>query len=132
VPTNRRVRDVAAVRRESIALPIMNTVEPKPVDLVLEGGGVKGLALTSAVSTLVRAGYAVRRVAGTFAGAIVGAILAAMAKSGEPIDRLDDLSRTLDFTRLLDRGPIGSALARAGLAPLATAAAVAFRSGINR
>ena len=47
-------------------------------DLVLEGGGVKGIALVGAISVLEERGYQFRRVAGTSAGAIVGALEAAM------------------------------------------------------
>jgi NTE family protein len=46
-------------------------------DLVLEGGGMKGIGLGGAVTALMRAGYAFPRVAGTSAGAIVAAFLAA-------------------------------------------------------
>jgi NTE family protein len=46
-------------------------------DLVLEGGGVKGVGLVGAYLTLVEHGYAIRRVGGTSAGAIVGALIAA-------------------------------------------------------
>ena len=41
-------------------------------DLVLEGGGVKGIALVGATLPLVEAGYRFPRVAGSSAGAIVG------------------------------------------------------------
>jgi NTE family protein len=46
-------------------------------DLVLEGGGVKGIGLVGAYSALTDAGYAFHRIAGTSAGAIVGALIAA-------------------------------------------------------
>ena len=46
-------------------------------DLVLEGGGVKGIGLVGAISVLEEHGYAFHRVAGTSAGAIVGALVAA-------------------------------------------------------
>ena len=45
-------------------------------DLVLEGGGVKGLALVGAIEVLEEHGYRFRRIAGTSAGAIVGALVA--------------------------------------------------------
>ena len=48
-----------------------------PVDLVLEGGGVKGIGLVGAISVLEGSGYTFPRVAGTSAGAIVGALVAA-------------------------------------------------------
>jgi NTE family protein len=46
-------------------------------DLVLEGGGMKGIGLGGAIGALMRAGYAFERVAGTSAGAIAGALVAA-------------------------------------------------------
>jgi predicted acylesterase/phospholipase RssA len=46
-------------------------------DLVLEGGGVKGIALVGAVAVLEEHGYEFNRIAGTSAGSIVGALLAA-------------------------------------------------------
>lgn len=48
-------------------------------DLVLEGGGVKGIALVGAISVLEERGYEFQRVAGTSAGTIVGSLVAARA-----------------------------------------------------
>jgi NTE family protein len=78
-------------------------------DLVLEGGGVKGIGLLGAVSTLSDAGYefgGLARVAGTSAGAIVGSLLA----TGAPIDELTEVMRGLDYRRFRD----GSRLGRLG------------------
>jgi NTE family protein len=44
-------------------------VERVQADLVLEGGGVKGIALVGAVTALADAGYSFPRVAGSSAGA---------------------------------------------------------------
>ena len=44
-------------------------------DLVLEGGGVKGIGLVGAIARLER-GYTIERVAGTSVGALVGALVA--------------------------------------------------------
>ena len=52
-------------------------------DIVLEGGGVKGIALVGAISVLAERGYRFERVAGTSAGAIVGALIAADIKPTE-------------------------------------------------
>ncbi len=76
-------------------------------DLVLEGGGVKGIGLVGSVSTLARAGYVFPRVAGTSAGAVVGAFVVALQRAGEPLERLEDIARTLDYRRLRDRGALG-------------------------
>ena len=51
---------------------------PKKADLVLEGGGVKGIALVGAAVALAEDGYRFERVAGSSAGALVGAIIVAM------------------------------------------------------
>ena len=81
------------------------TVAGRSADLVLEGGGVKGIALVGAACALDGAGWRFQRVAGSSAGAIVGAVLAAMQRSGEPMSRADEIMRTLDYTAMLDRRP---------------------------
>ena len=50
---------------------------PKNVDLVLEGGAVWGVALVGAICALEAQGYMPQNIAGTSAGAIVAALLAA-------------------------------------------------------
>lgn len=77
-------------------------------DLVLEGGGVKGLGLAGAIEVLAKDGYKFRRIAGTSAGAIVGSLIAA----GMPIDTLPETIRSLDYTKFRDKSP----LARLGIA----------------
>src|SRR5215208_2534246 len=47
------------------------------VDLVFEGGGLKGIGIVGAYSVLEERGYRPQNVAGTSAGAIVAALLAA-------------------------------------------------------
>jgi NTE family protein len=68
-------------------------------DLVLEGGGVKGLGLVGAVLHLMREGYTFPRVAGTSAGSIVAAFLAAGAKA----DELAGIMGRLEYSRVPDR-----------------------------
>jgi NTE family protein len=81
---------------EGIAAPV--------ADVVLEGGGVKGLALAGALQPFGDGGYSFARVGGTSAGALVGAVLAALQQRGEPVSRVEDVARTLDFRRFPDRG----------------------------
>ena len=69
-------------------------------DLVLEGGGVKGIGLVGAYSALQEAGYSFRRIAGTSAGAIVGALIAADI----PPDELQKVMREIDYGRFEDKG----------------------------
>ena len=97
-------------------------------DLVLEGGGVKGIALTGAVATLARAGYTFPRVAGTSAGAVIAAFLAALQRAGEPVERLEDVARSLDYRRLRDRGALGRAAGP--LARVVDGFSLAFDGGV--
>ncbi len=84
------------------------TSPAQPVaDLVLEGGGVKGIALVGAVTRLGSAGYSVAWVAGSSAGATVAGLVAGRLRAGEPLERLADIFRTLDLARLRDGGPFG-------------------------
>lgn len=76
-------------------------------DLVLEGGGVKGIGLVGAVTALADAGYAFPRVAGSSAGAIVASLTAALQAAGEPVDRLSELVRSVDYRRFRDPGGLG-------------------------
>ncbi len=68
-------------------------------DLVLEGGGVKGIALVGAVSVLEEHGYAFPRIAGTSAGSIVGALLAA----GKTAEQMYEIMKATDFRKFQDR-----------------------------
>ncbi len=69
-------------------------------DLVLEGGGVKGIALVGAISLLEERGYRFNRVAGTSAGSIVGSLVAA----GMPTTDMVEVMRSLDYRRFQDKG----------------------------
>jgi NTE family protein len=72
----------------------------KPADLVLEGGGVKGIGLVGAYSALQESGYEFHRIAGTSAGAIVGALIAA----DMPAHDLQKLMGDLDYGKFEDEG----------------------------
>ena len=84
-------------------------------DIVLEGGGVKALAIAGALQPFGDAGYSFARVGGTSAGALVGAVLAALQQRGEPVSRLVDIARTLDFRKFPDRGFPGRYLGPLGV-----------------
>ena len=83
-------------------------------DLVLEGGGIKGLGLVGAVLRLMRDGYTFPRVAGTSAGAIVAAFVAA----GITAEELADVMDRLDYRRVPDRAPPGIPLVSEGISLL--------------
>jgi NTE family protein len=76
--------------------------DQKKLDAVFEGGGVKGIGLVGAVEVVERQGYAFENVAGTSAGAIVAALVAAGYRAGE----LREIMRTLNYGRFLDRGAL--------------------------
>ncbi len=73
-------------------------------DLVMEGGGVRGVGLVGAVSVLTEHGYVPRRVGGTSAGAIVGSLVAA----GMAPDKLQALMSGLDYTKFRDKSWLDS------------------------
>jgi NTE family protein len=81
--------------------------EPKPADLVLSGGGVKGIGLVGAVVALMDAGYSAQRVSGTSAGSIVGAVVAA-ASIGDELgpEEVKELALQLDYHKFTDPGPL--------------------------
>jgi NTE family protein len=76
-------------------------------DLVCEGGGVKGIGLVGAVTALHEAGYGFPRVAGSSAGAVVAALVAALQRAGEPLSVLEDVMRAVDYRRFRDTGGLG-------------------------
>jgi NTE family protein len=71
-------------------------------DLVLEGGGVKGIALVGALAELDQARYRFQRVAGTSAGAVAGALIAA----GMSMAQLERVMRGVDFRRFRDKSTL--------------------------
>ncbi len=59
-----------------------------PCNLVLDGGGVRGIALIGAIDELERRGFRPRRLLGSSAGAIVAALYAAGYRTSELVDLL--------------------------------------------
>ncbi len=87
--------------------PTVAGVSQGQADLVLEGGGVKGIGLAGAVTALSEAGYGFPRVAGSSAGAVVACLVAALQVAGEPVTRLADVVRSVDPRRFRDVGGLG-------------------------
>ena len=86
----------------------------RPANLVLEGGGVKGIGLAGAVLTLDQAGYRFQRVAGTSAGAIAAAIIAALNKAGKPVDKLQGYLQEVKFEQFMATSHLRAALGGLG------------------
>jgi len=81
--------------------------EAKRADLVLSGGGVKGVGLVGAVVGLLDAGYQPQRISGTSAGSIVGAVVAAAAHTGTMTGaQVKELALQIDYKKFLDPGPV--------------------------
>jgi NTE family protein len=92
------------------------------VDLVMEGGGVKGIALVGALSVLQERGFQPQNLAGTSAGAIVTTLYAAGYSPGE----LYTLLKTQDFRAFLD----GTWLSHIPL--VGNVASIVFEKGIHK
>jgi NTE family protein len=84
------------------------------VDLVLEGGGVKGLALLGAVLPLYDAGYRFERLAGTSAGAIVAALVAAYQTAGRDLHDLEAVLHSCDYQAFADADVLEDLTGRLG------------------
>ena len=90
----------------------MSETKNQKADAVFEGGGVKGIGLVGAVAVAEERGYHWVNLAGTSAGAIVAALLAAGYRAAE----LKEVLQELDYNRfkdtsLLDRVPFAGPLA---------------------
>ena len=82
---------------------------PRRADLVLSGGGVKGIGLVGAVVALQDAGYAIERISGTSAGSLVGAVVAAAVQRNDLSgDQLRELALRVPYRKFRDSGPIES------------------------
>src|SRR4051794_20431620 len=73
-------------------------MEAKHADLVFEGGGVKGIGLAGAFAALEQNQFVPKSVAGTSAGAITAALVAAGYSSAE----LDEIILKLPFASFKD------------------------------
>lgn len=89
----------------------------KKVDLVLEGGGVKGIGLLGAVLRLHDEGCTFERVAGTSAGAIVAALIVAFQRAGRDLHELEAVMRGCEYQKFCDgpwwqraTGPVGDGI----------------------
>jgi NTE family protein len=76
-------------------------MEHQQINGVFEGGGVKGIGLVGAVAVTEAQGYRFDHVAGTSAGAIVAAFVAAGYSSQE----MREILKSVDYREFKDRGP---------------------------
>ncbi|HJQ47804.1 MAG TPA: patatin-like phospholipase family protein [Amycolatopsis sp.] len=99
----------------------------KSVDLVLEGGGVKGIGLLGAVLVLYDAGYRFERIAGTSAGAIVASLVAAYQHAGKDLHELEEVMHTCDYGKFADGSPLHKATG-----PIGDAVSLLLHRGAHR
>lgn len=86
------------------------------IALALGGGGIKGVAHLGVIFRLMEAGFKIRAIAGTSAGGVVGAVVAAGAEKSEILEAVSALNTTHFFSRQHDDGP--SLLGLSGLVKL--------------
>ncbi|MCR8847111.1 patatin-like phospholipase family protein [Rossellomorea sp. SC111] len=72
------------------------------IDGVFSGGGIKGLAMIGAYQAIEEKGYTFKRLAGTSAGAVIAAFIAAGYSSRELFKIMDDV----DLKNLLDSNAV--------------------------
>lgn len=104
------------IRKKITKHPISDITDDKGyqyVDLVLEGGGVLGIALAGYTYTLEQAGIRFLNLAGTSAGAINALIFAALGYSWEPkSEELIRIFEKMNFNSFIDGGDFAQALAQ--------------------
>jgi NTE family protein len=84
----------------SKSLKIARRFEMPRCDAVFEGGGVKGIGLVGAIAATEEKRYQFVNVAGTSAGAIIAALIAA----GYGAKELREIMRSLDYSKFKDKG----------------------------
>lgn len=94
--------------------------ESMKLDAVFEGGGVKGIGLVGAVAVTEGKGYEFKNVAGTSAGAIVAALVAAGYRAQE----LRQVIERLDYSNFKDKGFLD------GIPGIGFALSLGFEKGI--
>ncbi|GAA2348154.1 patatin-like phospholipase family protein [Streptomyces kunmingensis] len=100
----------------------------KRLDLVLEGGGARGLGTAGAVIRLLEEGYTFPRAAGTSVGAIAAAFVAAGLDAAELRQVMEDL----DMKKIPDRSTMGVPLLRTGVPLLSEGVSLLRRRGAYR
>jgi NTE family protein len=118
VPVLPRLRAAkAALNMERATELVFTTPEGKRlgfVDVVIEGGGVKGIATLGALYALEFMGFRFRKIAGTSSGALIAAFLAAAGAnvSEHKVESLIEVLANIDFLAFADGGADAQAAVR--------------------
>mgnify|MGYP001582837146 CR=1 FL=1 len=85
------------------------------VDIVMEGGGVKGISVTGAMYALERLGIRFRKIAGTSAGAMNATLVAAAGNNiaDKRVERIANIILNMDLLRFVDGGRAAQAFVAA-------------------
>lgn len=86
------------------------------ISLALGGGGIKGISHLGVIFRLMEAGYKIKAIAGTSAGGVAGAVIAAGAEKAEILEAVTKINVATFFSRQHGDGP--SLLGLAGLVKL--------------
>jgi len=130
-PDSQKAFDAAAaILRERDSWTDDKGVQHLNADLVLEGGGVKGIGFAGALLVLAEAGYHFQRVAGTSAGAIAATLVDAIEKAGKDMTVISDYLGQLQFDNFLREGHLRHLADEMHMAKLADAASLMTHMGL--
>lgn len=128
--TQKQFEDAVAMLWETDCWTDENGVKCLNADLVLEGGGVKGIGLAGAILVLAEAGYHFPRVAGTSAGAIAAVLVASIEKAGKNMTELKAYLGTIDFPKFMHQSQVRRFENGLGLGKFAEAAKLVTHMGL--
>lgn len=86
-------------------------IEKRKINLILQGGGIKGLAYIGALRCFEENNYMIKNVAGTSVGAIIGSLIIAGYNSYE----LENIINSLNINNLLMRNTIEAKIKNKGI-----------------
>ncbi|MEG0483454.1 MAG: patatin-like phospholipase family protein [Acinetobacter sp.] len=114
---NNKISDyISEIQKRIQQHPISDLVDNEGhqyVDLVLEGGGVLGIALVGYTYALEQAGIRFLNIAGTSAGAINALFLASLGQSHEPkSEKLLAVLDSMNMNKFVDGGLLAKALVK--------------------
>lgn len=86
-------------------------MDGKSINLILQGGGIKGISYIGALRCFEQYGYKIKNVAGSSVGAIIGALIIAGYTSIE----LEQIIRNIDYELLIGKSNISEKIKKGGI-----------------